>query len=343
MSAQRRAFRPTLSDRLEERVVMSTSAGHLAAVSAHALPTVRNTPVALGPIGALGDSYSDEYRFYPPDRTAARNWVDILHTQRLVSFGPFTTASRGEPRDQGYAYNWARSGATSTDMVQNQLPGLASQVAKGEIRYATILIGGNDYLDFIAGAAEGLIPPAQIPATLTQVTTNAINNVQTAVGTLLAANPNVKIVLLTIDVTDLPAARVVGSTPQGQQLLAATGAAVDQFNAAIKQIAAAAPDRVAVDDLAAVVKQLGSSPTGTIDFGGTTISLTTVGDNYHDFFLADGIHPGTVGQTILADTIVQTLDAKWNTGLFPVTEQEGIRLARQVYTQWLHHGAGQTE
>jgi phospholipase/lecithinase/hemolysin len=342
MSALRRAFRPTLSDRLEERVVMSTTTGHLAAASAHALPAVRNTPVPLGPIGTLGDSYSDEYRFYPPDRTAARNWVDILHTQRLVSFGPFTTANRGEPRDQGYAYNWARSGATSTDMVQNQLPGLAAQVASGDIRYATILIGGNDYLHVIAGAAEGLIPPAQIPATLTQVTTNAITNVQTAVGTLLAANPNVKIVLLTIDVTDIPAAQVVGSTQQGQALLAATDAAVGVFNDAIKQMAAAAPDRVVVDDLAALVKQVASSPTGTIDFGGTTISLRTVGDNYHNFFLADGFHPGTVGQTILADTIVQTLDAKWNIGLFPVTPQEGLRLARQVYNQWLHHGAGQT-
>ena len=30
-----------------------------------------------GPIGVLGDSYSDEYQFYPPDRASARNWVEI--------------------------------------------------------------------------------------------------------------------------------------------------------------------------------------------------------------------------------------------------------------------------
>ena len=29
-------------------------------------------------VGVLGDSYSDEYRFYPPDRSTSQNWVEIL-------------------------------------------------------------------------------------------------------------------------------------------------------------------------------------------------------------------------------------------------------------------------
>ena len=339
MSLQRRSYRPTVSDQLEERLVMSQVTGHIAAAAVQVLPTVRNTPVPLGPFGTLGDSYTDEYRFYTPDRSTARNWVDILHTQRLVSFGPFSTISRGAPREQGYAYNWAQSGATSTDMINDQLPGLTAQVAKGEIRYATMLIGGNDYLDVVEGAAAGLIPPQNVGAVLTQTTTQAIQNVETAVGTLLAASPTVKLVMFTIDVTDLPISHLVASTPQGQQLIAATGQAVDVFNAAIKQIAASQPSRIALVDLQGLVQQVGSSPTGTIDFGGTTIRLTTIGDDYHNFFLADGIHPGTVAQTIIADTIVQTLDAKWNIGLFPVTEQEGIRYARAVYNQSLHHTA----
>jgi phospholipase/lecithinase/hemolysin len=345
MRAPRHTFRPGVSEVLEERVVMSVAAGHLAAAAvhagAHALPTVANTPVALGPFGILGDSYSDEYRFYADGRAFARNWVDILHTQRLASFGPFTTANRGEPRNQGYAYNWARSGATTTDMIQNQLPGLTAQVSQGDIRYATMLIGGNDFLHFVEGAATGVIPPSQIPAALTQVTTTAISNVETAVGTLLQASPTVKLVVFTIDVTDLPIAHVVGSTPQGQQLLAITGQAVDQFNAAIKQIAASS-NRIVLDDLAALIHQVGSNPTGTLNFGGTTISLTTVGTDYHNFFLPDGIHPGTVGQTILADSIVQALDGQFNIQLFPVTPQEGIRYAKMVYGQAIHHGPAKT-
>ena len=64
-------------------------------------------------IGSLGDSLTDEYQFYGPDRTAARNWVQILGTTRAdqVDFGTFTTTDRGETRNQGYAQNWARSGA----------------------------------------------------------------------------------------------------------------------------------------------------------------------------------------------------------------------------------------
>src|SRR3954466_10179274 len=86
-----------------------------------------------GGIGVLGDSYSDEYQFYPPDRTTARNWVEILSELRGLDFGPFSTTSRGEPRNQGFAYNWARSDATTDDMIAGgQLAGLSSQVAEGK-------------------------------------------------------------------------------------------------------------------------------------------------------------------------------------------------------------------
>src|SRR4051794_15479821 len=56
-------------------------------------------PVA---IGVLGDSYSDEYEFYPPDRSTARNWVEILSATRGLDFGPYSTVGRGEPRNRGF-------------------------------------------------------------------------------------------------------------------------------------------------------------------------------------------------------------------------------------------------
>jgi hypothetical protein len=31
----------------------------------------------LGGVGVIGDSISDEYRFYAPDRVTARNWVEV--------------------------------------------------------------------------------------------------------------------------------------------------------------------------------------------------------------------------------------------------------------------------
>src|SRR3954451_15363333 len=100
-----------------------------------------------GGIGVLGDSYSDEYQFYPPDRSTARNWVEILAATRGLDFGAFTRRSRGEPRNQGFAYNWARSDAATDDMIRSgQHTGLAAQVASGEVKLVCMIIGGNDFI-----------------------------------------------------------------------------------------------------------------------------------------------------------------------------------------------------
>src|SRR3954453_14674641 len=99
-------------------------------------------------IGVLGDSYSDEYQFYPPDRSTAQNWVEILARTRGLNFGRYSTQSRGEPRNQGFEFNWARSDVTSTDLIKSgQLPGLAEQVAGGAVSAVVIFIGGNDSIN----------------------------------------------------------------------------------------------------------------------------------------------------------------------------------------------------
>src|SRR5947209_1939680 len=101
-----------------------------------------------GGIGVIGDSYSDEYQFYPPDRSTARNWVEILAATRGLDFGAFTRRSRGEPRNQGFAYNWARSDAATDDMIRSgQHTGLAAQVASGKVKLVCMIIGGNDFIN----------------------------------------------------------------------------------------------------------------------------------------------------------------------------------------------------
>jgi hypothetical protein len=71
-----KAFRAAMEP-LEDRVVMSKS---------------------LGVVGTLGDSYTDEYQFYPRYQTHARNWVEILSYTGKANFGPLSNVSRGEPR-----------------------------------------------------------------------------------------------------------------------------------------------------------------------------------------------------------------------------------------------------
>src|SRR3954453_2263910 len=144
-----------------------------------------------GGIGVLGDSYSDEYQFYSPHRSTARNWVEILAATRGLNFGRFSTRSRGEPRNQGYEYNWARSDATTDDLIATgQHTGLATQVARGEVNLVVVFIGGNDFIN-----AMKTRDPA---AALQQVGPRAEANLELAVATILEAHPDVKVVIITV-------------------------------------------------------------------------------------------------------------------------------------------------
>src|SRR4051794_31836157 len=76
----------------------------------------------VGGAGVMGDSLSDEYAFpifKPPggDRSTSLNYVQILSRTRGIDFGSFSTASRGSPRNEGFAFNWAEDGSTSTDLI----------------------------------------------------------------------------------------------------------------------------------------------------------------------------------------------------------------------------------
>ena len=125
-------------------------------------------------VGAMGDSYSDEYSAISP---GLYNWVDILEKSGVADFGPFATFPSGDPRNTGgttgsYTYNYAKGGATTTSalgsttfppLVQNNdsqpgspnrpdiWPGILGAGTSGAIQYASQEIGGNDMLGLITG------------------------------------------------------------------------------------------------------------------------------------------------------------------------------------------------
>src|SRR5262245_54169942 len=108
---KQRAFCTERVEGLEERLVLShaaratvtaTAALHAAAAQVAIVQAAPHRAVTLGPVGTLGDSFTDEYRFYPPDRSQARGWVEILAATRRINFGSFSLRSRGEPRDAGF-------------------------------------------------------------------------------------------------------------------------------------------------------------------------------------------------------------------------------------------------
>jgi hypothetical protein len=315
------AFHPVAWDVLEERIAASHGVAHGLTV------------------GALGDSYTDEYRFYPPDLSHARNWVEILSATRRVNFGKFSTHSRGEPRDQGFAFNWARYGATSSDMIQNQLPGLSAQVAAGQMKYAWVFIGGNDFLYFLRDVETGAISLAEAPTMLAQVESQAAANFTTAVRTLLAVSADVRVVVATVpDVSALPIVRLALTVdPQAQSIVAATSRAIATYNSTIQGLAAG-NRRIALVDLAGESAALATIQSSSVSYGGTSVHLTTPGDNYHDFFLADGLHIGTIGQGIIAGDFITAIDAQFGAHVAPLSASQIVAFARRVQATARHGG-----
>ena len=272
-------------------------------------------------IGSLGDSYTDEYRFYPPDRTHAQNWVQQLAENHRASFGTFTTKSRGTPRNQGYADDWALSGATTADLPA-QTAGLA---AAGRIDVATILIGGDDFLDLLEADAAAPTADASQLAAITAAGQAVVANIETAVTTILAASPTVRVVVATLPpVSELPliaeaeAAGTAAGFPGAAALVNAADAAEVQVNAAVTAFAATTP-RTTIADFAAAAAAF-TSPTYTL--GRFKIDTSTPGNKPRDLFLADGVHPGTVAQGVLANTFVAAIDTSFGQTIKPLTAHQ---------------------
>lgn len=277
-----------------------------------------------GGIGVIGDSYSDEYAFYPPHCTAARNWVEILAELRGLDFGPYSTASRGEPRNQGYAYNWARSAATTDDMIaQGQHTGLAEQVARGEVQVACIFIGGND---FIAGMSAP-DPPSALAAAVDR----AAENLALAVRTILEASEVVRVVPATVpDITELPEFTeplAAGQLPAAW--IDAASAAVRAYNARVRALAKGAA-RVAVADLDRYNRIARLLSPRYLVVGGRRLARGGVGAGIDHVFLADRRHAGTLVHGLIARVMIATLNRHFGTMIPPVTDRELIDYATRI-------------
>ncbi len=297
---------------LEGRVVMSRAA----------------VPV----VGALGDSYTDEYRFYPPDRSQARNWVEMLAATRKVRFGPLRAGGWGEPRNGGFAFNWARSEAGSSDVVGSQLPGLVQQVATGRIDYAWLFFGGDDFLHYAERLAlsGGAASPEQVGAEVAGLTARSASNFDQAVVSLLAANPQVRLVVATVpDLTSLPLARQFANLPGANVLARIIEQGLQAYDQHIRDVAARS-DRIALADLAQLNATITNSGAAAVPFDGTTLDLVNPGDGYQHLYLADGLHVGTIGQGLIADAFIEAIDNQFGARVAPLAPGQIVHYARAV-------------
>ncbi len=272
----------------------------------------------LDGIGAMGSSTTDEYQFSPLHPTA-RNWVEILAATRAWNFGGFTTVSRGEPRLQGYEYNWARVGATTGGLLaQGQHTGLAAQVASGDVTLAFLWIGTNDFRNVL----NAPVPPASLPPT---VVPNAVANFTTALNTVLAADPNVRVVVATTyDEAVLPYVRKRREAGQlTQALIDQVSQGIRDYNARITAIANA-NSRVAVTDLFGLFEDI-MAP-AQYSFGGLLLDRMNSGARPDQFYV-DDLHPGTIGQGLIANAFLDTIDARFGAGVPRLSDAEILGVA----------------
>ncbi|MDR3632725.1 MAG: GDSL-type esterase/lipase family protein [Isosphaeraceae bacterium] len=275
-------------------------------------------------IGVMGDSFSDEYQFYPPDRTAGRNWVEILAATRHLNFGRFSASARPEPRNQGYEFNWARSNATTGELLaQGQHTGLAAQVAAGHVSIVVAFIGGNDFI----GALRSPDPCGTVASREEQ----ARENVTRALTTILRASPHVRLLVGTVpELRDMPEFREAVATGKiSRESMDAVADAIRRYNAYLRAFAAR-EKRVAIIDLY-LVTRLGRSLSGRyVNAGGRALDRFHSGNDDEHFFLADGRHVGTIGQGMLAKLIVDTFNDRFRTGIPPLTIHEIVDFARSL-------------
>jgi phospholipase/lecithinase/hemolysin len=274
------------------------------------------TPEAAAGIGVLGDSYSDEYRFYPPHRSTARNWVEILASTRGLDFGAYSETSRGEPRNQGYAFNWARSDATTDDMIASgQHTGVAAQVARDEVGLVCVFVGGNDFINALRSAD----PYSAVEA----APLRAAANFRKAVRTVLDASRAVRLVVATLpDVRDLP--EFNGPVRDGRlpdTLADACTASIRRYNCEIRAVAASDP-RVALLDLDLIARIVNLMSRESVTVGGRLLDRRRPSNDPGHFFLADARHPGTLGQGLMARMFVEAVNARFGAGIPPLTDRE---------------------
>jgi len=142
-------------------------------------------------LGVLGDSGVDSYRG-TDNRGGDYAAITFGPVDLLVLLRGFDCGEWGnydEPRRTDYAYNWARSGATSTTMISGgQHTGLASQVTAGSPRLCWIRIGSNDFR-FSSDNYQNTYNGSLSGESLQTVIDQCVSNVFIAADTLISASP----------------------------------------------------------------------------------------------------------------------------------------------------------
>ena len=122
-------------------------------------------------VGAIGDSVTDEYQ--GSSNLAGLGWIEQLAGRVDVGASEAQPSVRGEPRQTGFANNWARFGQAALDIqwsfllppglspsldtiqpISAQVEGLRRQIEADEIDVAIVYVGHNDtFIHWVSGGS----------------------------------------------------------------------------------------------------------------------------------------------------------------------------------------------
>jgi lysophospholipase L1-like esterase len=283
---------------------------------------------ALGKLGAMGDSLTDEY-WDSKVSTYASNWASVLVTFRGIDMGPTAaqagTNSWGSPRNLSYEYNWAFSGATSADLLaEGQATGLAAQAGADGVSNAVLDIGANDFNPAISAAYEAIYFGEWTPAEIQSYVNQTVSNIETALVTAQSAGISVVLGNI-IDPGITPAIAKVLSNASDRQLVTA---AVESANSGLKNLAQ--KYQVPLMDwygLETAVFGSNENLRSTLLVGNVSINMRGIDPGPpqwtpKDAFVSDGFHPNTLVQELLANLILQAFNESQNDNIPLFSEEE---------------------
>jgi lysophospholipase L1-like esterase len=294
-----------------------------------------SSPASMGKLGAMGDSLTDEY-WDSGVSTYATNWTILLVKYRGIDMGPTAaqagTNSWGSPRNAGYKYNWALSGATTASLLSSgQHTGLRSQVFSDGVSNAVLAIGPNDFdPSSLSGAYFNIYYNLWNASKIQSFVSQAVSNIETALATVRTSG--VAVVLANvIDPGPTPAVTSGYGTASSRDRVSAV---VQSINAGVKNLAQ--KYQVPLMDwygLETAILGPNTSLHSTMKIGNVTINLrgSDSGSTPTNAFVSDGFHPNTVFQGIFANEILQAFNSGYNTGINLFSEQEILSYARISY------------
>jgi hypothetical protein len=275
-------------------------------------------------IGLMGDSTIDEYR-----GTANRggdfasvtfNWLEQLVRERNISAGGW--GDWDEPRRTGYEYNWARSAATASLLLEQKQPeGLAQQVADGKIDLVIMAVGNHDFAPYNPDAYQPIYDGTLTDEQVTDKVNGIIANETTAVDMILAVK-KIPIIITTIVDFNLSLDNKFSDPDKRQRVTNA----VERVNAGLKSMA---NDRgIYVMDMKDYALSMFSRvKDGMLVIGDVQINPFTAGDDPHNGLLGDNIHAGTVLGGFIANSYLALINEAMGTNIPAFTDQEILMTA----------------